>query len=162
MTLQDGRDFSAKLLGQDPEMDIAVLQIPAEDLTAVTVADSSSLRVGDFVVAIGNPFGLSKTVTSGIVSAVGRGGVAGDTLGDLIQIQTYLADVQSGIQVSSDDIQVAVLAEVDSVYDARRAQAELQAQDDIRKAYRTLARKYHPDVAKAPDAEAKFKQVSEA
>lgn len=72
VTLQDGRNFKAKLIGRDPETDIAVLQIKAKDLTALPMADSSKLRVGDFVVAVGDPFGLGQTVTAGIVSALSR------------------------------------------------------------------------------------------
>ncbi len=75
VTLQDGRDFKAKLVGSDPDTDVAVLQIPAERLQALPIADSSQLRVGDFVVAVGDPFGLGQTATSGMVSALGRSGL---------------------------------------------------------------------------------------
>jgi Do/DeqQ family serine protease len=73
--LTDGREFKAKKLGADEQSDIALLKIDPDDLTALPLADSDQLRVGDFVVAIGNPFGLSQTVTSGIVSALGRSGL---------------------------------------------------------------------------------------
>lgn len=73
VTLSDGRNFKAKLIGTDPNTDIAVLQIPAEKLTAMPTGNSDKLQVGDFVAAIGNPFGLNQTVTSGIVSALERG-----------------------------------------------------------------------------------------
>ncbi len=73
--LTDGREFKAKKLGADEQSDIALLKIDAEDLTAVPLANSDEVRVGDFVVAVGNPFGLSQTVTSGIVSALGRSGL---------------------------------------------------------------------------------------
>lgn len=73
--LTDGRELKAKKLGADAQSDIALLKIDSEGLTAVPLADSDKLRVGDFVVAIGNPFGLSQTVTSGIVSALGRSGL---------------------------------------------------------------------------------------
>lgn len=72
VTLTDGRNFTAKLIGADPATDIAVIQIPAQKLTALLLADSSKLRVGDFVVAIGDPFGLGQSATSGIVSALQR------------------------------------------------------------------------------------------
>ncbi|MCK5876377.1 MAG: trypsin-like peptidase domain-containing protein, partial [Candidatus Marithrix sp.] len=72
ITLLNGEQINAELIGTDPETDIALLQVPPEKLTSMTLADSSKLRVGDFVVAIGNPFGLGQTVTSGIISALGR------------------------------------------------------------------------------------------
>ncbi|MCW8808395.1 MAG: Do family serine endopeptidase, partial [Rhodanobacter sp.] len=75
VTLKDGRSFKAKLIGTDPDTDVAVVQIPAEHLQALPLADSSKLRVGDYVVAVGDPFGLGQTVTSGIVSALGRSGL---------------------------------------------------------------------------------------
>lgn len=73
--LTDGREFKAKKLGFDEQSDIALLKIEPDALTAIPLADSDQLRVGDFVVAIGNPFGLNQTVTSGIVSAMGRSGL---------------------------------------------------------------------------------------
>jgi serine protease Do/serine protease DegQ len=72
VTLKDKRVFTAKVIGSDKDTDIALLQIEANDLTALPVGDSTQMRVGDYVLAIGNPFGLAQTVTSGIVSAVGR------------------------------------------------------------------------------------------
>jgi Do/DeqQ family serine protease len=73
--LTDGREFKAKKLGADEQSDIALLKIEPDALTSMPLADSDELRVGDFVVAIGNPFGLNQTVTSGIVSALGRSGL---------------------------------------------------------------------------------------
>ncbi|RJS94676.1 DegQ family serine endoprotease [Salinisphaera sp. Q1T1-3] len=70
--LNDNRQFKAKVVGTDPETDLAVIQIKADDLTQLQLANSDDLRVGDFVVAVGNPFGLRQTVTSGIVSGLGR------------------------------------------------------------------------------------------
>src|SRR5699024_8691235 len=75
--LNDGDKYEAKLIGRDPASDIAVIQIDADHLTALPIADSDDLRVGDFVIAIGNPFGLAQTVTSGIVSGLGRHGLHG-------------------------------------------------------------------------------------
>src|SRR6516162_11657347 len=75
VTTKDNRRLTAKLIGRDPDTDIAVLQIPSSGLTAVPVGDSDRLQVGDFVLAIGNPFGLGQTVTSGIISALGRSGL---------------------------------------------------------------------------------------
>ena len=75
VTLTDGREFTGKKLGSDEQSDIALLKIEPTNLIAMPLADSDILRVGDFVIAIGNPFGLSQTVTSGIVSALGRTGI---------------------------------------------------------------------------------------
>jgi serine protease Do len=75
VSLQDKREFKAQLIGADPKTDLAVLKIPATDLTAITFGDSSKTQVGDFVLAIGDPFGVGKTVTMGIVSATGRTGL---------------------------------------------------------------------------------------
>jgi len=75
VNFKDGRQMEAKLIGSDPRTDVAILQIPAKNLTAIPLSDSDNLRVGDFAVAIGNPFGLGQTVTSGIVSALGRSGL---------------------------------------------------------------------------------------
>lgn len=71
--LQDKRRFRAELIGTSPSADLAILRIPAENLVAVPLAPSDTAEVGDYVVAIGNPFGLGQTVTAGIVSALGRG-----------------------------------------------------------------------------------------
>ncbi|KLD80027.1 heat-shock protein, partial [Xanthomonas hyacinthi DSM 19077] len=95
VTLQDGRDFKAKLLGSDPETDVAVLQIPAERLQALPIADSSALRVGDFVVAVGDPFGLGQTATSGMVSALGRSGL-GKGFQNFIQTDASINPGNSG------------------------------------------------------------------
>ena len=75
VTLKDRRQFQAKLVGTDPGTDIALLKIEAKNLQALRLGDSDLLNVGDFVVAIGNPFGLGQTVTSGIVSALGGAGL---------------------------------------------------------------------------------------
>jgi Do/DeqQ family serine protease len=94
--LQDGRELRAELVGSDPETDIAVLRIPAQDLTAVAFGDSDKLRVGDFVVAIGSPFGLSHTVTSGIVSALGRTGLGIEGFENFIQTDASINPGNSG------------------------------------------------------------------
>ncbi len=96
VTLSDGRQLSAKLIGTDPEADVAVIQIPADNLTALPIADSNHLRVGDFVVAIGNPFGLGQTVTSGIVSALGRSGLGIEGYEDFIQTDASINPGNSG------------------------------------------------------------------
>jgi len=72
ITLKDKRSLTAKVIGSDKDTDIALLQVPAENLVALPMGDATGMRVGDYVVAVGNPFGLGQTVTSGIVSAMGR------------------------------------------------------------------------------------------
>ena len=94
--LDDGRSFEAKVVGADPEADVAVIQIPAQGLKAIKLGDSDSLRVGDFVVAIGNPFGLSQTATSGIVSALGRSGLGIEGYEDFIQTDASINQGNSG------------------------------------------------------------------
>ena len=96
VNLRDGRKFQAELIGTDPETDVAVIRIPAKHLTAVKLADSDELRVGDFVVAIGNPFGLGQTVTSGIVSALGRTGLGIEGYEDFIQTDASINPGNSG------------------------------------------------------------------
>jgi len=95
VTLSDSRSFEAELVGTDPDSEVAVIKIPAEDLTAIDVGDSEALRVGDFVVAIGSPFGLSQTVTSGIVSALGRSGLF-EGYEDFIQTDASINPGNSG------------------------------------------------------------------
>lgn len=94
--LNDGRELLAKKLGADEQSDIALLQVDAERLQDVELADSDKLRVGDFVVAIGNPFGLSQTVTSGIVSALGRSGLNIGGYEDFIQTDAAINRGNSG------------------------------------------------------------------
>jgi len=96
VTLSDGRQLNAKLIGTDPEADVAIIQIPADNLTALSIADSNQLKVGDFVVAIGNPFGLGQTVTSGIVSALGRSGLGIEGYEDFIQTDASINPGNSG------------------------------------------------------------------
>jgi len=94
--LKDGRTFKAKKLGSDPESDIALLQIEAKKLVQIPLADSDKNRVGDFAVAIGNPFGLEQTVTSGIISALGRGGLGIEGFEDFIQTDAAINSGNSG------------------------------------------------------------------
>lgn len=96
VTLRDGRVLLAEVLGRDPETDIAVIKIPPGNLSSLSFADSSELRVGDFVVAIGNPFGLGQTVTSGIVSALGRSGLGIESYEDFIQTDASINPGNSG------------------------------------------------------------------
>src|SRR6266849_3861460 len=96
VTTKDNRRFTAKLIGTDTDTDIAVLQIPAGTLAVVPMGDSDRLQVGDFVVAIGNPFGLGQTVTSGIVSALGRSGLGIEGYEDFIQTDASINPGNSG------------------------------------------------------------------
>lgn len=96
VTLDDGRNFQAQLIGSDPDTDVAVIQIEADDLSALGLADSKQLQVGDFVVAVGNPFGLGQTVTSGIVSALGRSALSGLALQNFIQTDASINPGNSG------------------------------------------------------------------
>ncbi len=96
VTLRDGRSLHAELVGTDSETDVALLKIAADNLTAVSSANSDQLRVGDFVVAIGNPFGLGQTVTSGIVSALGRSGLGIEGYEDFIQTDASINPGNSG------------------------------------------------------------------
>jgi serine protease Do/serine protease DegQ len=96
VTLKDGRQLDAKKIGSDASSDIALLQIDPDELVQVSIADSDSLRVGDFAVAIGSPFGLGQTVTSGIVSALGRSGLNAENYEDFIQTDAAINSGNSG------------------------------------------------------------------
>ncbi len=95
VTLSDGRNFTAELIGSDAGTDVALLQVDADNLHELRLGDSDSVEVGDFVVAIGNPFGLGQTVTSGIVSALGRSGLNID-YEDFIQTDASINPGNSG------------------------------------------------------------------
>ena len=114
-TLSDGRTLAARLIGSDQATDIALLQIDAGNLTEIGIRDSSELRVGDYVVAIGNPFGIGQTVTSGIVSALGRSGLDIEGYEDFIQTDASINPGNSGGALISLDgklvgINTAILA----------------------------------------------------
>ena len=97
ITTFDGRTLDAEIVGSDERTDIAVIRVAAEDLVAMPIGDSETVRVGDFVLAIGNPFGLNHTVTSGIVSALGRMGIGNNnTLEDFIQTDASINPGNSG------------------------------------------------------------------
>ena len=97
VTLLDNRELKATIKGTDKQSDIAVLQVKGTNLTEIGIADSSKVQVGDFVIAIGNPFGLEHTVTSGIISALGRAtGVSQDSYEDLIQTDAPINPGNSG------------------------------------------------------------------
>jgi serine protease Do/serine protease DegQ len=94
--LSDGRTLQADLVGKDPHVDLAVLKVEPDNLQQIDFGDSSKLRVGDFVVAIGNPFNLKQTVTSGIVSALGRSGLGIEGYEDFIQTDASINPGNSG------------------------------------------------------------------
>ncbi len=94
--LSDGRQARAKLLGTDPETDIAVLKIDLPDLPAIALGDAANLQVGDVVLAIGNPFNVGQTVTSGIVSALGRNQLGINTFENFIQTDAAINPGNSG------------------------------------------------------------------
>ncbi len=96
VTLPDKREFSGKIIGRDPQTDLAVLKIDAMDLPFIKWGDSSKLQVGEYVLAVGNPFGLSSTVTLGIVSALGRGGMGITQYEDFIQTDAAINPGNSG------------------------------------------------------------------
>jgi len=96
VTLKDRRQLPAKLVGTDPGTDIAVLQIEAKGLSEIRIGDSDALQVGDYVIAIGNPFGIGQTVTSGIVSALGRSGLSPEGFEDFIQTDASINPGNSG------------------------------------------------------------------
>lgn len=96
VTLMDGRELDAEVVGSDEKTDVALLKIPAESLTEIPLANSDELEVGDFVVAIGNPFGFGHTVTSGIVSALGRSGLNRENYEYFIQTDASINPGNSG------------------------------------------------------------------
>jgi serine protease Do len=96
ITLPDGREFTAKVVGRDPKTDIAVIKIDAKDLPTVPMADSGNVKVGDVVLAVGNPFGVGQTVTEGIVSAKDRGNMGIEDYEDFIQTDAAINPGNSG------------------------------------------------------------------
>src|SRR6266481_3118558 len=96
VALADGKRLLAKVVGSDPETDLAVLRLDAENLPAISFGSSDALRVGDVVLAIGNPFGVGQTVTSGIVSALGRTGLGINTFENFIQTDAAINPGNSG------------------------------------------------------------------
>src|SRR6266850_1482743 len=96
VALADGKRLLAKVVGSDPETDLAVLRLDAENLPAISFGSSDALRVGDVVLAIGNPFGVGQTVTSGIISALGRTGLGINTFENFIQTDAAINPGNSG------------------------------------------------------------------
>lgn len=96
VTLGDGRELEAKLVGGDPDTDIAVIKVPADNLTAISMGNSDVIEVGDFVLAIGNPFMIGQTVTSGIVSGLHRNNVGIEQYENFIQTDAAIYPGNSG------------------------------------------------------------------
>jgi serine protease Do len=96
VTLADGRQFRAKVVGRDPKTDIAVVKIDANNLPTIPMADSQNVKVGDVVLAVGNPFGVGETVTEGIVSAKNRGGMGIEQYENFIQTDAPINPGNSG------------------------------------------------------------------
>jgi len=168
VTLHDGRRYDAEVIGTDRETDVAVIRIDADGLTALTSADSDQLRVGDFVVAIGNPFGLGQTVTSGIVSALGRSGLGIDGFEDFIQTDASINPGNSGgalVNLNGElvGINTAILARGGGnigigfaipINMARQVQEHLVRDGEVQRGYLGIAiQDLTPDLARAFDLE---------
>jgi serine protease Do len=102
VTLSDKREFKASIVGADPKTDVAVLKIDASHLTPITIGDSSKVQVGDVALAIGNPFGVGQTVTKGIISATGRGGLGIEDYEDFLQTDAPINPGNSGGALIND------------------------------------------------------------
>ena len=102
VTLSDKREFKARVVGADPKIDIAVLKIDASDLPSIVIGDSSKIQIGDYALAVGNPFGVGKTVTMGIVSALGRSNLGIEAYEDFIQTDAPINPGNSGGALIND------------------------------------------------------------
>jgi serine protease Do len=102
VTLSDKREFKASIVGADPKTDVAVLKIDAKNLAPITIGDSSKVQVGDVALAIGNPFGVGQTVTKGIISATGRGGLGIEDYEDFLQTDAPINPGNSGGALIND------------------------------------------------------------
>jgi len=102
VTLSDKREFQAHIVGADPKTDVALLKIEAKNLSPITIGDSSKVQVGDVALAIGNPFGVGQTVTKGIISATGRGGLGIEDYEDFLQTDAPINPGNSGGALIND------------------------------------------------------------
>ena len=164
VTLSDGRQVNAKKVGTDPDTDVAVVQIPTEDLTGLVPGNSDNLKVGDYVVAVGNPFGLAQTVTLGIVSALGRTGLGiegyenfiqtdasinpGNSGGALVNLDGELVGINSAIVgPSGGNVGIGFAIPINM---ARRVMDQLVAHGEIRRGQLGITMQdLTPDLAKA-------------
>jgi len=163
ISLNDGRHLTAKKIGVDPVTDVAVVQVAPDQLTGVPFGDSSALKVGDYVVAVGNPFGLSQTVTFGIVSALGRSGLGiegyedfiqtdaainpGNSGGALVNLNGELVGINTAIVGSSGSVGIGFAVPVNM---ARDVMEQLIAHGEIKRAQLGVAiQDLTPEVAKA-------------
>jgi serine protease Do len=102
ITLSDKREFKARVVGADPKTDVAVLKIDASNVTPLTIGDSSKVEVGDVAIAVGDPFGVGQTVTKGIISAKGRGGLGIEDYEDFLQTDAPINPGNSGGALVND------------------------------------------------------------
>jgi serine protease Do len=102
ITLSDKREFKARVVGADPKTDVAVLKIDASNITPLTIGDSSKVEVGDVAIAVGDPFGVGQTVTKGIISAKGRGGLGIEDYEDFLQTDAPINPGNSGGALVND------------------------------------------------------------
>lgn len=149
VTLMDKREFKATLVGGDAKTDIALLKIDASGLPAITIADSSKVQVGDYALALGNPFGVGQTVTMGIVSATGRGGLGIEDYEDFIQTDAPINPGNSGGALVNDrgeliGVNTAIISPAGGNHGvgfavpanlARQVMAELVANGKVTRAY---------------------------
>ncbi|MGB2629349.1 MAG: DegQ family serine endoprotease [Candidatus Acidiferrum sp.] len=102
VTLGDKREFQARIVGTDPKTDVAILKIDATNLTPITIGDSSKVEIGDVAIAVGDPFGVGQTVTKGIISAKGRGGLGIEDYEDFLQTDAPINPGNSGGALVND------------------------------------------------------------
>jgi serine protease Do len=165
VTLADRREFKARVVGTDPKTDVAVLKIDATNLTPIVIGDSAKMQVGDYVLAVGDPFGVGKTVTMGIVSATGRGGLGIEDYEDFIQTDASINPGNSGGALVNDrgelvGINTAILAHGSEgnqgigfaipVNEARSVMDQIIKNGKVTRAYLgVMAQEVTPAIAKA-------------
>ena len=165
VTLSDRREFKARVVGADPKTDVAVVKIDANNLTPIVIGDSGRIQVGDYVLAVGDPFGVGKTVTMGIVSATGRGGLGIEDYEDFIQTDASINPGNSGGALVNDrgeliGINTAILAHGSEgnqgigfaipVSVARRVMDQIIKNGKVTRAYLgVMAQEVTPAIAKA-------------